>query len=262
MVTTIRRTGLCAALLLALAAALAATVHAKRDEESRYEVRVTASYQADWLQRSATYGERCRGWSEGDGSLRGRIRTTDPITLEIEPAGRRGRWWGDEDYAEDGRYQGSFATHYAVKVHPVAFQTAECSPCGPLSELGECEPAPRDYDLQGGCKERRATGFVGAGVGPKGGGAANVGISVSKPIERCRWPTQVLDGSPPVEIENFRFTWGNVAPRLVKLDVGDKLTVRDRASEGRDCGKMNRRSGFRLCARYEMEVEFRRVVAR
>jgi hypothetical protein len=240
-----------AALLLALAAATAEA----QAEQLRFEVRMRADYTADWRQRSRDAGERCKGWTEGDGYLRGRVRSTDPATIEVEKNGRR--WYGSGGSFEHA--DGSFSSHFAVKVHPFVFQTAECSPCG-MTELGECEPTPRDYDLVGGCKERKVrNAWVTAGVGPKGGAAGSAGIPLPNDFARCgRWPQNVLDGLPPSNIENFRFTWADVAPKLAKLGVRDQRTFTDTAQEG-DCAKKRSRAEFRVCERWSMDLEFVRV---
>jgi len=251
MRTKIGRASALAALLTAL---LAATAEAQ-SEQLRFEVRMRADYSADWLQRSREVGQRCKGWTEGDGYLRGRVRSIDPATIDVEQHGDR--WYGSG--GSFGPADGSYVSHYAVKVHPVRFQTADCSPCGPLSELGECEPTPRDHDLVGGCRERRSRkAWVTAGIGPKGGAAGSAGIPLPDEFARCgRWPP-VLDGSPPSIIQNFRFTWGRVAPQLAKLDVRDRKVLRDTAQEGA-CGKRRARAEFSLCERWTMELEFRRL---
>ncbi|MDW5597483.1 hypothetical protein VSS74_24250 [Conexibacter stalactiti] len=231
-----------ALLLVPTAVAAAAT--------KQYDVRISAEYAHRWNVKGEYHPDTCRGWELGDGELLGSIDGGDSQPLEIESG--RGGWSGDTPGWE--RPRASFSSHHAVRIHSAQLQTADCSPCGPLSELGLCRDPLPDEQVVGGCKRGRVDGYADVAV-IKNTLMGNVFINARDKLEKCdRWALRTMGA--PYEIPRIEFRFPGAGARLARLPGRQTLVFRDRRREGRGCRAWG--TGMRACETLTMEIEIKR----
>lgn len=142
------RTFLLAALMLAataLGAAAAPAAQALTTTDMTFRVEITGIHDVQWSYKSLGWPDRCKSWTDGSGTQTIGISTRRPMTFRATRFdGRLPRAmkdvprftllgpFGRPRYRATVERQGDWREH----VRP---STPECTPCGPLSEYGQCE---------------------------------------------------------------------------------------------------------------------------
>jgi hypothetical protein len=261
--------------LLATAGALVAPAVAQAASTPQYAVEVTGIHVVDWELRTADYPAECKSWTQGRGTQTLGVRTTKAaryMLLTIPGAGPM------LSMSRAGRYAGSAQRELQVwKEHGVP-QTAACTPCGPLSEYGEC-----DEDASGDllaplfdCKARKGPGGavvsltlagqrVGDGEVTALADSVRVATSAGATFSHCP-PTH--NGGPGLKAEQPTEVAivGAQVKRLLRLRPGQKLTLKGSEERGYGAGQVSDSCsapaatvGYSECAVTDVTVEIRRL---
>jgi hypothetical protein len=265
-----------AALLVLLPLALAAltATSAQAARTPAYTVDVTGIHVVDWRYQGENYPDECKAWVKASGTATLGIRTTKPARYMLLA------FPGMEPQllmSKLGRYVGvAQRTASDWDDHAIP-QTSACTPCGPLSEYGECsEPGPPLAPLHD-CRRRNgvasaAVTLIEAGKGQERNGPAalvdalRVDTSVVARFPSCP-PTQVT-GGPGMHSENA-LEVSIVGPKVRRIRMlarGQKLMLHGSVERGfagrretRKCSKPAGGVGYSECAVTDVTVEIKRV---
>ncbi len=238
-----------------------------------YQVDVTGIHVVDWQYQGANYPAECKAWSKGSGTQTLGIRTTKPAQyMLLAVPGTAPQLL----MSKLGAYAGSAQRSADWKDHTIP-QTAACTPCGPLSEYGECDEG--DPDLLAplhDCRTKKSTASAAIALVLKGqstrpdGPAAlanslRVDTSVVAQFPSCP-PTQSggpgLHSADALEVPIV----GPKVARVLKLRRGQKLTLKGaeergfaNGKESSSCSKPAGGEGYSECAVTDVTVEIRRI---
>jgi uncharacterized protein (DUF2141 family) len=261
--------------LLATAGALVAPAAAQAAATPEYAVEVTGIHVVDWELRTADYPQECKGWTHGQGTQTLGVRTTKAARYMLLTIPGSGPMFS---MSKAGKYAGHAQRELQKWQDHGVPQTRACTPCGPLSEYGEC-----DEDASGDllaplfdCKARTAPGTAVVSLAlagqPTGEGSAvaladsvRVATSVGATFTHCP-PTQNggpgLKAEQPTEVSIV----GAQVKRLLRLRPGQKLTLKGSEERGtaagqesQSCSKPAGTVGYSECAVTEITVEIRRL---
>jgi hypothetical protein len=257
--------------LLILLAPVPAGAHAAT--AGTYAVEVTGIHVVDWQYRGEGYPDQCKAWSKGAGTQTLGIRTTKAaryMTLALPGVAPRLLSTRLGRYAGVARRTGSDWEDHAIP------QTAACSPCGPLSEYGECAEEPPPIAPLHDCARRNgiaaaAVELLEAGKSYEPDGPAalvdalHVQTNVVAAFPSCP-PTQAdgpgLHAADPLEVSIV----GAKVRRIRKLRRGRTLTLHGseergfaQGRESRKCSKPAGGFGYSECAVTDVTVEIRRL---
>ncbi|ADB49859.1 hypothetical protein [Conexibacter woesei] len=261
-----------AASAIALAALTAPSAHAA--STPTYTVDVTGIHVVDWRYQTDNYPDECKAWVKGSGTATLGIRTTKPARyMLLAFPGMAPQLL----MSKLGRYAGvAQRTASDWEDHAIP-QTSACTPCGPLSEYGECsEPGPPLAPLHD-CRRRNgiasaAVSLIEAGKSRERNGPAalvdalRVDTSVVARFPSCP-PTQLTEG-PGMRSENAREVSivGPKVRRIRRLARGQKITLHGSVERsfagGREtqrCSKPAGGAGYSECAVTDVTVEIKRV---
>lgn len=254
---------LLAGLLATLAIALVALspVATAGAETRELTVDVTGIHVDDWRHADSGYPERCRFWTFGRGSQTIGLRTVRPVRYQLFRSPGGARWFLAP--VSVGRWAGSVQRSGSWEDHAPP-PTAECQPCGPLSEYGECGEELPPVKATWDCRRRKLRSPLallglgqalvvrfGGGVSftdcpPDLGGRAVVELRLAR-------PRQVSFSGAPLR-------------KLLALGKGGSLTLKGSAEasyvNGRTrgaCARLPLVVGDAECAVTDVTVEVRRT---
>lgn len=275
---TMIRPFLLALLALGLAAPAASAL---TTTDMTFRVDVTGIHDVMWSYKSDGYPDACKSWTDGSGTQTIGISNTRPMTFRATrldgklPAAMK-------DVArfqllgpmKPAKYRATVERKGEWQEH-VRPATSACTPCGPLSEYGQCAgEQPPVVPLQRcGRKEiaRASTSlqFVPAGTADRDeelvvslGDALTLElrtpVSGLFPLCAPNLPGSSVSLQQP---EPLKLAAGGAKVRALKtLRVGRKVTVKLSAELPRACSpKTIAGPGYRECATTEATVEVRRV---
>ncbi len=230
------------ALLLPVASAYA---------EPTYEAEATVSATEDFTYAEKGAPEACRSWTEAIGT----------VSVEVHAVGEF-VFFGGRGGAI-GRFRNRTAKREAKVEHELRYRrhvagfTADCSPCGPSSEYGECVPPTADQTGEVHCDPAVDGGRVGALLAA---GRLNVwGIVPSGPaLRECtrNVPAGVPVGSSEPELEGALFSAGT--GRIARLAIGESVRFHEAKRTGSGC-KPRKGQELEVCIRHEAELVIKRV---
>jgi hypothetical protein len=132
-----RRTLLPTLLLPTCLAALAA-VPAHAAAAPIIAIDVQATHKIGWDYRDAGFPDACKSWSRGSGSQVFTVQTNRRQRVRLEKVLGRNMLTG----LREGTFEGTVQRHGTWRVN-VPQNVPPCSPCGPSSEYGPCDPNPK-----------------------------------------------------------------------------------------------------------------------
>ncbi|HEU4658256.1 MAG TPA: hypothetical protein VFR97_12060 [Capillimicrobium sp.] len=266
-----------AAAAVAAAATLATAAPASAAADPVIAVDVIAKHTVVWDFVEEGYPDDCRNWVKGSGTQTIRVRSDRRERLRLDRA------FGKVFLSAErpGTFEGGVERvgRWKVNVPP---NTQPCSPCGPLSEFGECDDDPQPpKPLQFQCGERQgryplaSIGYRKATLVPDLAKGLTVAASVTfKEYENCpptipratrawlHFPSPAQANLPQEDTK-----------RIARLQPGDsvvsEVTVErtyvddDKArttKEGDRCLKLPKlTAGYTECAVTEYSVTFTRI---
>lgn len=236
--------------LLLLAAAPARAAVPKTPKAYAFTVKSIELRDA-WTEQSRGYPKRCKGWTKGEGLIR---QTAQQTSSNIELDWIGGEWLtlGDEF-----KTRGTFERTLEFKGH-LAPDQQPCSPCGPLSEYGECRPVIPDQVYRDRCGPRDGSFEMhlsndGSKLTLFSGMGSMDHLAQCRRIPKDAWWVDAGPTSPdygPVSAPG-------AASRLLRMGVGDRKTIRFSGRRGR-CSRLGRR-GMHSCSSIAATVIFKRT---
>lgn len=238
-----------AAILVPTLLATAAAAPAASKTEKTYAYTVTQlEMRTAWSDQTKGWPRRCEGWIKGGGVIR-QTATAHGGQLDIDWLS--GAWIGGSD---DTKTRGTYERTIDYRGHLMP-DVQPCTPCGPLSEYGECRPIVPDTIVANRCGPRDGTFETWMSVQ----GSQLImyaGMGSRELAERCPPVDDVADAGPAdADLSPVRLAGGG--RRLVRLGVGQRVTLRFRAQEG-SCSRIGRR-GSHVCKRFRATVIVRRT---
>ena len=262
--------------LLATAGALVAPAVAQAAAATpEYAVEVTAIHVVDWELRTANHPQPCKGWTHGQGTQTLGVRTTKAARYMLLTIPGSGPMFS---MSKAGKVSGHAQRELQKWQEHGVPQTRACTPCGPLSEYGECDENAKGDLLAPlfDCRARKAPGtavvtlaLAGQATG-EGGAVAltdslRVATSVGATFPHCP-PTQ--NGGPGLQAEQPTEVAivGAQVKKLLRLRPGQKLTLKGSEERGiaagqesQSCSKPAGTVGYSECAVTDVTVEIRRT---
>jgi len=276
---------------LVLLGAAAPTAHALTTTDMTFAVEVTGIHDVMWSYKSAGWPDTCKSWTDGAGTQTTGLSTRRPMTFRATRLdGKLPRAmkdvprftllgpFGRPRYRATVERKGDWREY----VRPA---TSECTPCGPLSEYGQCEGEQAPFVPLQRCgrhdlpRATAALGFVPAGTADRDdellvslGDALTLELRtpLSGLFEQCA--PDVQGGRSLARPEPLPLAVGGAKVRSLKtLRVGRKLTFKLSAQAGlvQDGGPEAKPEtctpatvaggGYRECATTEATVEVRRT---
>ena len=272
--------------VVALATLLAPSgAHAAKGE-MKLAVEVTGIHVVDWSNRGKDAPNPCKAWIKGAGSKTIGFSTRRPVRYTAFSTPRIGDV--RPQFVLLGGTNARYRATVARKgdwVENTIPQTAQCTPCGPLSEYGECQAADTPIAPLWDCRRKQVAKptalltFVGAGQndGEVASLVDRLNVQMTAPTgglyPHC--PPELADGTgrelhtpDPLAVDIL----GAAARRLTKLRPGRKITLKGDAERGyveadgvpsrelKTCSDATLAgTGYRECAVTDVTVEVRRL---
>jgi hypothetical protein len=125
-------------LISAASLAAVAAVPTAASAEPIIAVDIQATHKVGWDYQDAAYPDECKNWSRGSGSQVFTVQTNRRQRMRLEKVLGNHMLTG----LKDGTYEGTVERrgNWRVNVPP---NKQPCSPCGPSSEYGPCDPDPK-----------------------------------------------------------------------------------------------------------------------
>lgn len=264
----------------------AADAHAAKGE-MKLAVEITGIHVVDWSMRGKDAPNPCKAWVKGGGTQTIGFSTRRPMRYTAFSTPRIG------DVRPQFVLLGGTNAKYRATVERKGDweentipQTSQCTPCGPLSEYGECKPEDAPLAPLYDCRRKaiRAPGAVLSYVDA----GQNSGDEVASLVDRLNvamtaptsglyphCPPEIADGTgrqlkhpEPLAVDIL----GAAARKLTKLKPGRKITLKGDAEAGyiEEDGVPSRETktcssatlagtGYRECAVTDVTVEVRRL---
>jgi hypothetical protein len=241
-------------------------------------VDITAKHDVVWNYVETGYPDKCRNWAKGSGTQTIRIHSERRELMRLEKAFGNTMLTGKRAGTFDGLVSrvGKWEVNVPQNVQP-------CSPCGPNSEYGPCDPDPqKQAPLKFSCGERTLKDPVATISYAKGAGLPSIdnGLTVNA---WARFGDDLYKNCPPTLPRPLRGAslkaehpeWTTLPKkqlaRLTRLKPGDSVTAEVRAqrsyvqekgtvTKGDDCIKApDLTDGYSECAVTDYSVTFTRM---
>lgn len=240
-----RRRRLLIAVLLAGAATPASA------SAATYTASAGAVAKETWTFRGAANPNPCATWTQADGTVRVRVYSRGDFAFQaVRGVGAIGGLTDPQDPEMNVSRKIDWRMHTTGR-------TSGCTPCGPLSEFGACEPATPDVVGNKDCRPNPGEGsvlvtftrstLVTAPVAPSATILRDCTVGI---------PHGVPLGSPEPKLLPMRFR--GAAARIRRLGVGETERFRRVVEKGTGC-KRRAKTEMSSCTRHEASVTIRRT---
>lgn len=258
--------------IAAIAAAALGVLAPAASAEAILEVEMTARHIVAWNVADEDEGQACESWSVGSGTQVIEVETARPERLEAE------RLFGKLALTTDraGTFTAEIKRRGTWKAHVTPGDTPECSPCGPLSEYGECKPPNKQPTFTFRCGTKPIKGYNQIGLGYQRATAVPDlmhGLTISAGVAS----TELFENCPPTfegsshGIKTTRFTMADLPKSFSKaiadLRRGQSASAKASAEVGVGMGKPKDsckavkpvKDGYSECALSTYQVKVTRI---